>query len=170
MKTITIPKRFGYPTANIVINGKEETFRSGVEISVDDSIAEVIENALTLEPKQRISISRLAQLIERSIQEITEDDFAGISTIGNCAFYLNDELKKVTIPNNITAIKDDAFGWAHNLSEVHLPEIPPELETAEAFAGLKCTFYCKTQASLEAYKKATNWSTLTGTCSFVVED
>lgn len=170
MKTITIPKSFGYPTTEIISNGKTYTLNSGVEITVEDHIAEIVENAIALAPKVGRYKSRLAQLIERSIQEITEDDFAGVSTIGNCAFYLNDVLKKVTIPNSITAIKDDAFGWAHNLTEVHLPEIPPDLETVEAFAGLKCTFYCKTQESLEAYKKAANWSTLTSTYSFVVEN
>lgn len=61
MKKITIPKRFGYPTVDITINGKEETFQSGVEISVDDSIAEAIENAIGLEPKTKpIGYSKIA--------------------------------------------------------------------------------------------------------------
>ena len=46
MKTITIPKHFGYPTLDITINGKEYTVKSGEEIEVEDSIAEAIENAI----------------------------------------------------------------------------------------------------------------------------
>lgn len=51
MKTITIPKRFGYPTAKITANGKEYILKSGEEIAVEDHIAEIIENAIALEPK-----------------------------------------------------------------------------------------------------------------------
>ena len=50
-KTITIPKKFGYPTMKITVNGKAHTVETGKEVTVDDAIAEVIENALKLEPK-----------------------------------------------------------------------------------------------------------------------
>jgi hypothetical protein len=53
MKTITIPKRFGYPTAKITANGKEYILKSGEEITVEDHIAEIIENAIALEPKPK---------------------------------------------------------------------------------------------------------------------
>ena len=52
MKTITIPKSFGYPTLDIVINNEKHTLKSGVEITVDDRIAEVIENAAALAHKE----------------------------------------------------------------------------------------------------------------------
>ena len=51
MKTITIPVRLGYPTVDIEINNKTYTFKSGEEITVDDYVAEVIENAIALAPK-----------------------------------------------------------------------------------------------------------------------
>ena len=46
MKTLTIPKSFGYPTAKIVVNRNEHILNTGVEITVEDHIAEVIENAI----------------------------------------------------------------------------------------------------------------------------
>jgi hypothetical protein len=52
MKNITIPKKFGYPTVNITVNGIEYTLETGVEIEVDDHVAEVVDNALALEPKE----------------------------------------------------------------------------------------------------------------------
>lgn len=52
MKKIIIPKSFGYPTMDIVINYKRYTLLTGVEIEVDDSIAEVIENAIAFDPKE----------------------------------------------------------------------------------------------------------------------
>ena len=52
MKKIIIPTSFGYPTMDIVINYKRYTLLTGVEIEVDDSIAEVIENAIAFDPKE----------------------------------------------------------------------------------------------------------------------
>ena len=171
MKTITIPKRFGYPTLDITINGKEETFTSGVEISVEDSVAEAIENAIALAPKIGVPRNKVAQLMEGSLEEITAEDMIGISEIAGCVCYTNLGLKKLTIPESIKKIKSNAFAWCTSLKSVFLPEVPPTL-LDKAFNGVdvSCVFYCKTQESLEAYKKAANWSTLTGTYTFVVEN
>lgn len=172
MKTITIPKRFGYPTLNITINGKEYTVKSGVEITVEDSVAEAVENALKLEPKPGRNKSRLAQRAEESLTEITTEDLEGITIISNCAFYSCKSLVKVTIPNAITKIGDSAFDWCWSLESVFLPEIPPTITKTSAFGNIKanCVFYCKTQESLNAYTSAPIWSTLAGTYSFVVEE
>ena len=171
MKTLTIPKRFGYPTLDITVNGIEYTVKSGEEITLEDHVAEAIENAIALAPKLVVPRSRFAQLAEGSITEITAEDLEGISNIHNYTFYNKPKLKKVTIPNCIETIGKSVFEWCSNLEAVYLPEIPPTLANTIAFNEVKatCTFYCKTQESLEAYKAATNWSTLTGTYSFVVE-
>lgn len=64
MKTITIPKSFGYPTTEIIANGKTYTLNSGVEITVEDHIAEIIENAIKLEPRAKQSgYSKIATVI-----------------------------------------------------------------------------------------------------------
>lgn len=197
MKTITIPKRFGYPTVDITINGKEETFASGVEISVEDSVAEAIENAIALAPKFGVPRNKLAQLVEGSYLKITASDLSGITSIANHAFYKIKGLTSIEIPNEVTHIGDCALYGCNNLeivrfgeyskierigliafelceklSKVYLPPNPPVLDNGSAFNNINtaCVFYCKTQESLEAYKKAKNWSTLTGTYSFVVEE
>lgn len=169
MKTIIIPEKFGYPTVDITINGKEQTFASGVEIGVENAVAEAIENAIALAPKIGVPRNMFAQFVEGSLEELTAEDFAGISTIRACAVYSCLSLKRVTIPSNIKKISNNAFDWCSFMESVYLPEIPPELQHINAFTNLKCTFYCKSQESLEAYKKATNWSTLTETHSFVVK-
>ena len=197
MKRITIPERFGYPTLEITINGKEQTFSSGVEIEVEDSVAEAIDNAIALAPKQGRYKSRLAQLVEGSLTEITASDLDGIETIVYYAFGQCYSLKSIEIPNSLkqivksaftgcTSLKsvrfgdeskidnigENAFYYCQSLESVYLPPKPPILENANAFSDIKstCVFYCKTQASLDAYKAATNWSTLAGTYTFKVEE
>ena len=196
MKTITIPERFGYPTVGIIANGKEYTLNSGVEITVEDHIAEIIENAIALAPKVGRNKSKLAQLAEGSIPELTFIDLDGIETIAYCAFTQCYSLTRIEIPSSVTkirknafssctglksvifgensklnSIEENAFSYCTDLESVYLPEIPPMLTNVNSFSNIKadCVFYCKTQASLDAYKAATNWSTLTDTYSFVVE-
>ena len=195
MKTITIPMKFGYPTVDIYVNNKTYTLKSGEEITVDDHIAEIIENAIALAPKQGIYKSKFAQRIEGSVSEVAESDLEGLRTIAAYAFADCDSITKFTIPNSVTSIKlgafnscsnleslvigngvtsidTGAFDWCTKLARVYLPEIPPTLVNTNAFQNINsaCVFYCKTQASLDAYKAATNWSTLTGTYTFKVEE
>lgn len=171
MKTLTIPKRFGYPTLDITVNGIEYTVKSGEEITLEDHIAEAIENAIALAPKFGRSIGKLAQIAEGSLTELTYSDLDGIETIAYYAFGQCFLLTRVEIPNSITMIKNSAFLSCRNLKSVYLPNTPPSLANIGAFSDINtdCVFYCETQASLEAYKKAENWSTLAETYTFAVE-
>jgi hypothetical protein len=172
MKTIIIPTRFGFPTLDLYINGRKSTFKSGEEISVEDSVADVITNAIALEPKVGRNKSRLAQLADGSLTELTTSDLDGAKTIISLAFYGRHSIKKVEIPNSVTKIAEEAFDWCTTLQSVYLPEIPPVLTKVNAFSNIKtdCIFYCKSQESLNAYKAAINWSTLTETYTFKVEE
>ena len=169
MKTITIPV-YKNPFI-VVINNNVYRYKGGETIEVPDEVAEAIEDALELVPKPKRYLSRIAQLAEESLNELTIEDLKGISTISNCAFYSCKSLTKVTIPNEITKIGESAFDWCWSLESVYLPETPPAITKTNTFGNIKsnCVFYCKTQASLDAYKAAPIWSTLTGTYSFVVE-
>lgn len=155
----------------VVINNHVYQYKGGETIEVPDEVADAIEDALELVPKPKRYLSRIAQLAEESLSELTIKDLEGITTISNCAFYSCKSLTKVTIPNAITKIGESAFDWCWSLESVYLPETPPTIPKTNVFGNIKsnCTFYCKTQASLDAYKAAPIWSTLTGTYSFVVE-
>ena len=196
MKTIIIPKRFGYPTTEITINGRGYPLQSGVEISVEDSVAEAIENAIALAPKHDRYLSKLAQHLGGSLTEILAEDMDGVASIYPYALYNNKSVTRIVFADSVTVIegaaffgcsslesiefggdskidtiKSNAFNGCTNLKKVYLPEVPPILASSSAFTDINsaCVFYCKTPASLEAYKKAENWSTLTGTYTFVVE-
>ena len=197
MRTIIIPKKFGFPTVDIIFNGKTHTLKSGEEITIEDHLAEIIENAMALAPMVGVPRNKLAQLVEGSYLKITSSDLSGITSIANHAFYKIKGLLSVDIPNKVTHIGDCAFYGCNNLetvsfgeyseierigliafelceklSKVYLPHNPPVLDNGSAFNNINiaCTFYCKTQESLDAYKAAPNWSTLTSTYSFVVEN
>lgn len=196
MRTITVPKKYGYPTLDITVNGKEYTVRSGEEITVEDSVAEAIENALALAPKVGVPRSRFAQHIEGIITDLDSSDFEGVETIAYYALAYSKKLKTMEIPSgvkiiaegafygcsalesvrfgensNLESIGSVAFGYCKTLSAVFLPETPPALVKSDAFTNIpsSCVFYCKTQDSLNAYKVATNWSELAKTYTFAVE-
>ena len=194
MKTITIPD-YKNPFI-VVINNHVYRYKGGETIEVPDEVAEAIEDAIELVPKPKRYLSKIAQRAEGSLMQITKEELEGISTICPHAFYNIIGFKDITIPNSVLSIggwaffscanletvrfEDDskinnietnAFVWCTKLSKVYLPESPPTLENVNAFGDINknCVFYCKNQASLDAYKAAPNWSTLTGTYSFVVE-
>lgn len=121
MKTLMIPKRFGYPTVEITINGKEQTFASGEEISVEDSVAEAIENAIALAPKLGVPRNKLIQVVDRSVTEVTMADLEGVTQIGSCAFRNCVNLVSVDIPNSVTTIGTQAFYSCTKLVRIEVP-------------------------------------------------
>ena len=169
-KTITIPTNCN-PYV-IVINNNVYTYKAGDTVEVPDEVAEAIEDALELVPKPKRYFSKFAQRVDGSLDRLDAKDLEGITKISHCAFYCCLNLTEVTIPDGITLIEDSAFDWCKALAKVSLPLTPPTLESVKAFGSIKadCVFYCKTQASKDAYLSATNWSTLAGTYSFVVEE
>lgn len=194
MKTIQIPTTSNPFIVNI--NNNVYSYRAGETAEVPDEVAAAIEDALDLEPKPKINPSRLAQYAECSLPELTFSDLEGIETIAYFAFAQCYSLKRIEIPSSVTKIRknaflactgleriilgansklnrieENAFSQCGKLKRVYLPEIPPTLVNVNAFDAVKtdCVFCCNTQASLDAYKAAVNWSTLTGTYSFVVE-
>lgn len=194
-KTITIPTNCN--PYIVVINNHVYTYKAGDTIEVPDEVAEAIEDAIELVPKPKRYLSKLAQRASGTLLEVTENDLDGVETIIDSAFRGCASVTSIEIPDNVKSIKQNAFlscsnvksirfgdnskiesiavgafNWCSNLSAVYLPLNPPTLENVSAFNNIKttCVFYCKSQASLDAYKAATNWSTLTGTYSFVVEE
>lgn len=194
MKTIQIPMNSNPFT--VVINNSVYQYKAGELIEVPDEVAEAIEDSLKLEPKPKRYLNKLARLANGTLPEITASDLDGIETFAYYAFGQCYSLTSVEIPKsvkkiekstfasclnlktvilgdggNLAIIDEDAFNYCKSLVNVYLPNTPPALTNVNAFAGIAsdCKFYCKSQASLDAYKVAENWSTLASTYSFVVE-
>lgn len=68
------------------------------------------------------STNKLAQVIDRSITEITAEDLAGATSINYEAFSNCTNLTSITIPNNITSIGFEAFRKCSSLTNIVIPD------------------------------------------------
>lgn len=66
--------------------------------------------------------SLFAQMVDRSITEVSASDLAGISKIGDYAFHYCKKLKNITVPYGITEIGSNAFYLCDLLETVNLPD------------------------------------------------
>ncbi len=148
MKTITVPKKYGYPTLDVTVNGKVYTVKSGEEITVEDHIAEAIENAIALAPKIGVPRNRFAQFVEGSVTEVKGDELDGITTISPCRFYNYDSLKSIVIPDSVTSIGFTAFGNCDGLMSVYIGNGVKTI-------GYNAFEYCKALTSIEIPKSVT---------------
>jgi surface protein len=113
MKTLTIPIRFGYPTLDITVNGKEYTVKSGEEITVEDQVAEAIENAVALEPQPD------AKAGKTSIQLLLESTNPPTCFKGNSKITSLDGIISYTDTRNVTSMAD-LFSGCSSLVKVPL--------------------------------------------------
>ena len=107
-----------------------------------------------------------------------------VTSIGNYAFYSCPGLTSVTIPNSVTSIGTEAFSYCRGLTSITIPSgvtsigsaafnncsgltsitiqatTPPTLVNVNAFNNTNnCPIYVPAE-SVDAYKSATNWSSL----------
>ena len=66
--------------------------------------------------------SLFAQLVDRSITEVSASDLAGISKIGNYAFSNCSSLTSITIPNSVTSIDGYVFQYCSSLTSITIPD------------------------------------------------
>lgn len=84
----------------------------------------------------------------------------GTTKIGNYAFYPNNSLRSVTLPSSLTRIGNAAFGYTALSSLIVKATTPPSLGD-NTFINTPANLSIKVPtASVDAYKKATNWSSV----------
>ena len=66
--------------------------------------------------------NKFRELVEKTITELTTEDFAGITTIGESVFAVCSQLRTVTIPNTITYIGGRAFNNCIALKNISFPD------------------------------------------------
>lgn len=62
--------------------------------------------------------SLFAQLVDKSVTSVSEEDLKGITTIGNYAFHSCSNLRSITIPNGVTSIGSSAFSDCRSLTSI----------------------------------------------------
>ena len=95
-----------------------------------------------------------------SLTSVTIPD--NVTEIQVYAFRYCYSLAFVTIPNTVTSIESYAFEYCSGMKEYHfLSSMPPRLSGTSVFFGIPsdCIIYVP-KGSAEAYKTATNWTTV----------
>nr|DAE44725.1 MAG TPA: tail protein [Caudoviricetes sp.] len=112
----------------------------GVDNSIDTNIkAENIKSGVSILGVSGTYGSSFSKIIDRSIEILTENDLAGITTIGENAFSYCTKLTKVTIPLNIITIDDNAFYECESLSDIDF-NIGLKTIGNNAFNGVKANW------------------------------
>lgn len=74
--------------------------------------------------------NKFREVVQKTITELTTEDFAGITTIGESVFANCIQLETVTIPNTITYIGARAFSSCIALKNISLPDSITEITLA----------------------------------------
>lgn len=131
--------------------------------------------------------SLFAQVVDRSITEVSASDLAGVSKIDDYVFYNCGNLTSVTIPNGVTSIGGKAFSDCSSLTSVTIPDSLTSIGSSSFYfcgttteSGTTYTFLPTTPPTIQSdtfknakinkiivpigtantYKAATNWSIL----------
>nr|DAK61398.1 MAG TPA: leucine-rich repeat protein [Caudoviricetes sp.] len=73
--------------------------------------------------------SKLPQVVDKTVTEITAEDLKGCTKIGGYAFYATYKLKSVVLPDTITNIGDNAFFYSY-LESISLPDTLTEIRSS----------------------------------------
>ena len=106
--------------------------------------------------------SLFAQLVDKSVTSVSEEDLKGIPYINTYAFYHCSSMTSITIPNNVTSIGNSAFEGCSSLTSITIPNSVTSIGKS-AFA------YCSGLTTISISNKVTqlNASTFFG-CKNVV--
>ena len=108
--------------------------------------------------------SLAAQIIDRSVTDVTAGDLKGATKIGIYAFYACKSLTSITIPNSIKNIDNNSFSNCSTNTELGgtytiLATTPPTIQS-NTFSNTKINQIIVPKGTLAVYKSATNWSAL----------
>ena len=132
-----------------------------------------------------VNVPDFKNLVNKSITSVTADMLAGVTSIGDYAFYNCDSLTSVTLPNSVTSIGYEAFYGCDSLTSVTisssvtsigyeaffncefldsvtvLATTPPTLGTEPFDSAYILHIYVPAE-SVDTYKAASGWSDYSG--------
>ena len=116
MSIIKIKNKDGNIIDIPVLKGKDYILTEEDKINLANQVLSLITEAECIPLGS--ATNKLAQVIDRSVTEITAEDLAGVTEIGNYAFYNCDSLTSVMIPDSVTSIESYAFYKCASLTSV----------------------------------------------------
>ena len=93
----------------------------GVEAATSETLNTLVPKVLDIETGGDSGGVNSA-IIERTLTEITVDDLAGVTKIGDYAFYRYETLLSITIPDSVTSIGEWAFYNCSGLTSITIPD------------------------------------------------
>ena len=131
-------------------------------ISIGESAFFNCQNLSTIIFESNNSLINLGERAFYSCGSLTSIDLpTTITTIGEYTFYYCSNLTVIEIPSGVTIIARYAFYNCTSLSEITvLAETPPTIQSTTFMGVPRTAIYYVPDASVDAYKTATNWSAL----------
>lgn len=109
---------------------------SGGDYNIDVTYNDDGTQSLAITDSGGESSNKLAQIIERTATEITAEDLAGVTSIGNNVFYSYKNLTNITLPSNLKSIGIGSFYGCTGLTNITIPNSVTNI-SGMAFSG--CT-------------------------------
>lgn len=98
-----------------------------------------------------VNVPDFKNLVDKSITSVTADMLAGVTSIGDYAFYNCDSLTSVIIPSGVTSIGEHAFSSCGSLTSVEIP-------STVASTGVNAFYLCSSLTSVEISSGVTSIS------------
>lgn len=154
-----------------ISNGKRFVTKNGINYGVPQPSSTVV---ITMPDKTRktyilnkagewqeggadIGGNKFAELVQRTIKAVTEDDLQGSTSIGNSAFRDCRGLTSVTIPDSVTSIAGSAFNGCSGLTSITMLSTTPPTLGWSAIPSNVTTITVPAGCS-NTYKTADGWS------------
>lgn len=163
-------------TVNVQSSTSDNKFASLVDRSITQVTAEDLSGATSIGEGAFYGCKSLSEIIIPSgvtsigdnafmscsgLKTVTFGDNSQLESIGSSAFFGCINLTSIEIPSGVQSIGNYAFQDCHALATVTLQATtPPTIETYTFNNVPDITIYYVPDASVDAYKSATNWTTL----------
>lgn len=154
--------------------------------SLSSLLSQMNVNGISALPEQiskaYLGENKIPQFMNGTLQEVTENDLRGITSIGSYAFYGCFNLTSITIPDSVTTIGSYAFYYCTGLTSITIPNsvtsigqyvfwscdnltdmyikatTPPSIDPYSIGSLSSSTIIHVPIGYGEAYKNAENWS------------
>ena len=146
------------PSMGVKVPLYDETYEGAKSVFIlrsDSIVAENIKKGVTIEGVTGTyeggggSNEQFVKLCQKTITEVTADDLAGVTSLGNYCFYDCSKLASITIPESVTSLGNYCFSSCSILASITIPESVTSLSEY-------CFGYCPSLTSIDIPESVTS--------------